>query len=194
MGFKESISNDEVDIVKALLRKKYIPDDMVAYAVENGSLEMIEMLFHEGVDVKNYLWAACESQREAVVDYLLTIGADPNNQGSLSIVCENGNEAIFGALINAGASVNMDCGFYHPLLMAASNGHHGIVGQLYDLGVDVDYQDPNGNNALHLACRDDDYNMVCLLLSYGVPVVANDSRLYPYQMTSDEDIIKLFEQ
>ena len=192
MGFKTFIDSDDIQQAKALLRKKYVEESTMVYLIENGSIDMIQAFSESGAKVAKYLWVACQEQRETVVDYLLTIGANPDHEACLSIVCENGNEVIFGKLLDADVTINRDYGFYHPLLMAASNGHYSIVCKLFDEGIKMDYQDPDGNNALHLACKEEDFDMVCLLRSLRVPVVPNECGNYPFELTQDSDIITIF--
>ncbi|KAK3623426.1 hypothetical protein LTR56_021602 [Elasticomyces elasticus] len=132
------------------------------------------------------LWWAVYAGNEAVVQLLLASGASPNksnpNDGRvrdiLAIACERGYESIVRLLLEGGAAVNAQGGYYGNALQAACrNGDEAIVRLLLKTGAKVNEHGGEFDTALCAAAISGHEKLVQLLLTVGAAVNAPGMRL-----------------
>lgn len=88
---------------------------------------------------------------------------------ALTLVCDIGSLEIADCLLKAG--IDIDKGFYTPLMAAAANGYVELVRYLLESGAKVDIQTNMGYTALTYACYKNHVDNVKLLLQFGADIV-----------------------
>ena len=168
-----------------------------------GNKEIVDCLLRSGADVNilagvhgTALRAAVIRGHEDLVRMLIARGADVNlrykdkSQSILHLAHESGKQAIFEALLNAGADVNTDIqDQQHILIVACKHGDTALVELLLTSGVDpcisgtedrLDKIQWDKATPLHAACTNGHLAVVRLLLECGADVQkANDSSTPP---------------
>ncbi len=134
-----------------------------------------------GEDGITPLFAAAESGKMNVVEYLISKGADVKvkNANGNAVLGQEGDTPLHGAatcghadlaglLITKGADVDAR-GIYDetPLIRAATNGHADVVGLLIAKGADVNAENFIGGTALGYAERKGHADVVELLRKHG---------------------------
>ncbi|CEO61082.1 Putative Ankyrin repeat protein [Penicillium brasilianum] len=85
----------------------------------------------------------------------------------------NGHEKVVQLLLDCGADINAQGGFYGDALKAAcSEGHHRIAQLLLERGANVNVQGGQYGNALQAACSKGQADIVLLLLDCGADINA----------------------
>jgi ankyrin repeat protein len=98
---------------------------------------------------------------------------DKDAYSPLHIAVQRMNRSMLKLLIESGANVNVQGGFYgHPLLAAARGGVVEIVTMLLDAGADVNATSNSYGNALHAAAYGGHKKVVALLLDRGADIKA----------------------
>lgn len=117
----------------------------------------------------------------AVVELLLSLGADPNSQdggGHTPLYCvgnecaiEGGGRVIF-ALVRAGGAVDAHAGVKNctPLHMAARRDNEEVAQALLDCGANIEACDSLGDTPLRRAVNCDKTRVASLLLAKGADV------------------------
>ena len=141
-------------------------------ACKNGSMDVVTYLVEHGVNVNlqdkagnTPLILACKYHHMSVVIFLVKHGADVNLQdknGKISLhhaiyyPIDHSSEYYDGlsCLIKNRADVNAHThGNWTPLMIACRKGHGNTVNILAEHGANMDFQDKNGDTALHFAVR-----------------------------------------
>lgn len=86
------------------------------------------------------------------------------HQSLLYVACEHGNTEIADLLIKNGALVNHGA---KPLVAAARNGYAKCVDLLLKAGASAHSSNQHGISAMQLACENQDYCIVEMLVDYG---------------------------
>ncbi|KAJ5504613.1 NACHT nucleoside triphosphatase [Penicillium fimorum] len=120
----------------------------------------------------------------------------PPRGSRLYYACFSGLVAPARNLIDKGADVNAQGGWYGNALQAASQrGHQDIVNLLLDKGADVNVQGGSDGNALYNASEGGHQNIVNLLLDKGANVNAQGGRyrnaLHAASQGGHQDIVNL---
>ncbi|KAF7510431.1 hypothetical protein GJ744_006710 [Endocarpon pusillum] len=108
---------------------------------------------------------AARQGNEAVLKWLLDVGAEVNAQGGYygNALQEGGNEKVVQMLLDAGADVNAQGGCCGNALQAASiRGNEKVVQMLRDAGADINHQ--------RVYIRDGNEKAVQMLLDAGANV------------------------
>jgi truncated hemoglobin YjbI len=123
----------------------------------------------------------------AVVELLLSFGADPNSQDggghtplySVGNECavEGGGMVVF-ALVRAGGAVDAHAGVKHctALHMAARRGNEEVAQALLDCGANIEARDSVGETPLRRAVNCDKTRLASLLLAKGADVRCTGSK------------------
>jgi ankyrin repeat protein len=124
---------------------------------------------------------AAMSNHDKVLDHFLDkIGMnlhakDEAGRTALYWASELGHDKILQMLVDRGADINAQGGYYGSALQAASaQGHDKIVQMLLDRGADVNAQDGEYDNALQVASYGGHEKVVQMLLDRGADVNAQD--------------------
>ena len=173
-----------------------------------GDLPIVESLVAGGCDVSEKagyfgcpLAVAARFKHKDVVSCLLAAGADPNlsydaRYGTvLQSACVGGDAGVVMLLLEAGAKINIQCGFYNTAVQAAmSNGHMDVARLLISRGADLNLESAGGST-LHTAASKGDVAMVSLLLSAGHDVnhmgLANGTPLYGASLAGSLHVVQL---
>ena len=134
------------------------PSSPLTNAAANGNLEMVRLLVDAGADLNQkdgeeeltVLMKALNAESLPVVEYLISKGADVNAE---------------------------DARGYTAVAWAAENRNPEFIKVLAEAGADLNkLQGPNGENALHIAVRNGNLEVVQYILSRGVDLEAKDSK------------------
>ncbi len=147
------------------------------YAVENGNVEIVELLLNAGakVTVKNYekrtpLMMLDEDASADMVNMLLRSGAainavDKNKNTVLILAAGNASEEIVRVLLLNGANMNAQNKKGRTALMqAVEAGNLENVRALLESGADVNLEDKEGETARNMTTGEDIKN---LLITFG---------------------------
>lgn len=177
---------DDLEEVKMLISKgkrvnvkdrNYDGNSPLHFAVENGNLEITEVLLNAGakIDYKNSdkrtpLMMLDEDATPELVNLLLRHGAtidytDKKKNTALILAAAYANKDVVQTLINAGANINaVNKQGETALMNAAENGETEIVQLLLGAGADANARNRDGKTALGLAKTDEDKQY---LIAYG---------------------------
>nr|HMT03187.1 ankyrin repeat domain-containing protein [Burkholderiales bacterium] len=131
---------------------KYLP---VYYAIENKAPQVIRLIFkYELGNLVDILSFAIKSHHNEILGEILK--NRPNYKGEIlkfglelmQVAIESRNLKVFKLLVEIGINPNNE--FLH---LAIRKGYHEIVSLLIANGVDVNYQDEEGNTAFNLAIQ-----------------------------------------
>jgi ankyrin repeat protein len=150
-------------------------------AARNGHAAVVERLRRAGatesVDEQRYQQAAflkaawqgdCERLRDLLAAGVSPDTAEPQdpNTHALTHAILNGRAEIVGALLDAGAGVNIQPD-NPPLVCAAAVGNETIVRLVLQAGASVETRSPDGRSALFEACKHNQLTVVRILLEAG---------------------------
>jgi len=139
------------------------------------------------------LTIACEKGHEAIVEYLIKNGADPNQIAEntpLIIACSKNNKNLVQCLIEHGADVNKnnrhfdnyssECtnsnsiylkdNYTTPLIVACQNNNENIITYLVDYRADVNQINSNEEIPLLIACEQENEKLVKYLIEHDEDV------------------------
>ena len=121
---------------------------------------------------ENALVAATAGGHVEAVKAILEAGSDPNRMTrtgntALRTAIMTGDGDCIAALLERGASVNMETARGTPLVVACARGEPAIVQQLLDAGADLEKETRSATTPLIAAVREDRVSVVKLLLEKG---------------------------
>ncbi|MEJ2702644.1 MAG: ankyrin repeat domain-containing protein, partial [Sedimentisphaerales bacterium] len=170
------------------------------FAALRGMGETVEALLARGADANakansgaTPLHYAARYGREKVVEILLAKGADINAKTEAgdtpaSAALQAHHQRIFDLLTLKGGEMPQT----NSLCNVAGTGNLAEAKSLIDKGVDVNAKDWLGWAPLHYAARQNDKDMIQLLVSRGAKVnVHNREGLAPLHLTTDRDCAEL---
>jgi ankyrin repeat protein len=103
------------------------------------------------------LHLACLRKNKAIVQFLLSSGADPNiscyQRTPLYTCTFMGEEDLVELLLKYGANPNIMCKGVAPIHLATSKGRIDILELLFNYGADMSLQSPQFGSALHIAAK-----------------------------------------
>ncbi|MBK6750826.1 MAG: ankyrin repeat domain-containing protein [Acidobacteria bacterium] len=193
-----AVDSEEIDEVRELISKgenvngkdkNYDDLTPLFIAVENGSLEIAEMLIDSGAKLnvrdrnkQTALMRLDADARPELIDLLVRHGVKLNlsdNDGNTALILASGGVSteVLRALIDAGADVNLaNKEGKTPLMRAAEAGHLENVRLLLESGANVNARDKEGENAWYYAEED---AVEQLLVSYGSEVMPDEPETDP---------------
>ena len=211
-----SVKNNDVRIVKLLLKYKANPDiiDYYCYAplhtaVCNNNKAIVELRIKSSANIELLSGAACSALRIAVdhnnktiTKVLLENGARVNKQGGfdgntpLHAAAKNSNLAIAKLLIEAKANLKKkNCGGMTPLHFAAESGHVKLAKLLIQNRADLSVKDKNRKTPLHVAIENNREKLTGYLLGIDadqyIPYKNRHKLLYLAAHKGNRRIIKV---
>ena len=143
--------------------------------VRFGNLLLVSILLLNGCSKEKALFKAVQDQNTNRVYSLIRKGVNVNvrtKDGTpLTVACKEGNLAIFSALLDAGADINLRNKFGEtPLIVASLYGYPELVDILLKANANVDAKDNLDKTALYLASWRGNIETVRLLLQAGANV------------------------
>jgi ankyrin repeat protein len=174
--------NEEVDIRD--------PDGgtPLAYAAKAGHLDTTRVLLEskrvdpdsKDTDGRTPLLLAASGEYKEVVHVLIQYGACPNHKdrfgsSALGAAAASGDIETMRLLLDHGAQINQQCPSYHeydgtPLMNARCSGNTDAVLFLLERGADPNFPNVGGVTILSAVARNNDEELVKLLLESGVQV------------------------
>ena len=155
-------------------------------AAKEGYLDIVKLLVEYGADIKlranvkfeyskTALLYAIKEERAKVVEYLLSLGADPNTKNSgnttaLMMAAGRGNIEIINMLLEAGAitSINQQNNAgYTALILATKNNYADTVKLLLSKGADAKLRDNKSKRAYNYAVENNYTELINILLPYS---------------------------
>jgi len=141
-------------------------------------------------DGETALSLAIEKALESVIALLRKANAETKDYGTLhpkEAMSRAAQEGALGSILNLrdqGVSVNStnDLG-NTPLMLAAQNGHVGVVRSLYHLGGDLEHKNTEGRSASNLAKLANQEKVLKTLLEFGAEDAMHD--VYGFNSPSD---------
>ncbi|MGL5725366.1 ankyrin repeat domain-containing protein [Cetobacterium sp.] len=155
-----------------------------------GQTEVVKLLLKNKakIDLCNYQGCspfsiACQQDQINTAKILLEYGADVNLKNfegvdALNIACDNGNKRMVEFLLKHGADIDsQDLRGYNPLLGAVSDGQKEIVDILLKNDVDTNKTIKSlEQNALHLACINNDIEIIKMLMIYDKNLINKEDK------------------
>ncbi|KAF4768676.1 hypothetical protein HAV15_002769 [Penicillium sp. str.  len=174
-------------------------------ASERGHQEIVKLLLDKGVDINaqggqygNALQAALEGGYQGLFKLLSGIGVSASILGSNAVQTtpEAGRQKIIKLLLDKGADINVQGGYYgNPLQAASRRGYLKIVKLLLDKGANVNTQGGYYSNPLQAASEAGYLEIVKLLLDKGAGINIQgggfDNPLLAASIRGHQDIVKL---
>jgi ankyrin repeat protein len=154
------------------------------FAVDQGHVPVILCMREAGVDIRlesiddiTSLENEASSGRLAMVDLLLSLGADPDTSKEtfkpLHFAAAGGYLGIVESLLQAGANADIRSpDKTTPLHLAAQNGFHEVVDRLLKARVDVEASSGDGRRPLHYAAQNGHVAVSLQLAKAGVNLEA----------------------
>ncbi|XP_043223014.1 protein fem-1 homolog B-like isoform X2 [Amphibalanus amphitrite] len=137
------------------------------------------------IDGASPLWCAAGAGHFAVVQTLVSAGADVNHPTAtlstpLRAACFDGRLDIVQYLVEHGADIHLANKYNNTCLMiSAFKGHDDIVEYLVSRGAELDRRTNCGATALHFAAESGHVSIVRLLLARGASLLPNELGLTP---------------
>lgn len=140
------------------------------------------------------IFDACE---DGLLDTVKKIGKihDKSEDGctTLYIAAANGHHDVFNYLLQEGVDMNEINDSGCTVLMAAlAHGQIKMAHELLKAGCDPNIKDFKGRTALHYACMANSIQGVELLRFFNVAIVKDYSKMYPHQLSNNDEIKKIF--
>jgi lysophospholipase len=148
-------------------------------AASRGDVEALERMIRSGFSVEQGDYdgrtalhlAAAEGQFDTVC-FLLRMGADPNiidrwGMGPIGDAIKNNHEDVVQILAEKGGRLDRAQGI-SMMYLAAKNGNLRLLKNLYLAGVEIHLCGEDGNNALDIAEKYEQVEIVRQLIKYGV--------------------------
>lgn len=176
-------------------------------SAERGSVNILKCLISYGANLNltrpngaTALCKACQSDQVEVVKFLIDSGADVRislNDGTspLHYAASHSSE-IFEILLNHNADVNCITNFSGlegatPLHISADYNHFKWVKLLISKGADINAKMHDGRNALILACKAGQSQIIKVLIDSGADINNTEmSIIHISIMTGDLDVVK----
>ena len=154
-------------------------------------LDTVKYWYYKGVNLEHCLRMAIECARCDIIDWLLPrllpyLSFDRCKL--MTLTCEWGDVNLFNTMLKYGVPINSKC-----IFKACYNGNVEILLQLYLHGADIHACGKNGWNALHYACDNAQFEVVELLLDWGVQQVPNKYGNYPLSFACSYGYVKIIE-
>ena len=130
-------------------------------------------------------------------DYLYQRNVQQHDASALYWAASSGSHGTLQHLLDAGANVQWESQYLacsvqkpgtrlrfpiqiedmkeHPISYAAAQGHLKVVEHLLDLGVDINYRDPDGLTPLALAAREGHFVLTQALITQGAKQLSHDT-------------------
>ncbi|XP_071099047.1 ankyrin-3-like [Haliotis cracherodii] len=182
----ESTINMGVDVKKHYMSSKtfsfhswhkFYSNNLPLYrAIENGHVEVVQLLVRRGCEVDNQegLRCACKGLDMDMVRLFLDRGAQVDSVAVFN-ACEAGDLSIFSTLFDAGATVKMTSSDGYTLLHSSCRYNPKVVSFLLEKGASVNHcSNVTGDTPLHKAARWGSTECVDMLLKAGADVKVQD--------------------
>lgn len=182
--FKLVVEHDAREMLDVLAarhpdwQQKFEPEQLATIAATHGHLPLVKYFINDlGVDPhasnEQMLRSAAEKGHLAVVDYLITLGADVTVYGdsALNYAGEEGHLDVMKSLVAAGGDIQNHGG--SSMVSAAGSNRVDIIQFLYDHGVR-----DNLDDALCKAAARGHVDAVDRLLKLGADAKCSDDPLY----------------
>jgi ankyrin repeat protein len=198
-----------LDLPNELLRDKseYLESEIYINAVAQANRHLYHLLdsYLYGYNVQQsgssaLLWAA-ERGQEATAQKSLKAKAniqatDEDDEAPLLLAVKKEHRQVVKLLVDKGAEVNAQGGFYGNALQAASSNSHGVVVKmLLDKGAEVNAQGRDYGNALQAASSNSHEAVVKMLLDKGAEANAQGgdygNALQAASSNSHEAVVKM---
>ena len=153
---------------------------IASYLVENGATTSDSYVDIKTKHKHNILMDAISSSQSELVTALLAKNVDVSyrDEEGISIAAQaahKGQYSIIKTVIEKDIPITTKEDDFHPLIIAASEGHDDIINLLLDSGkVSIDTKDPDGTTALMAASVRGHKNVINTLLSRKVDVNAQN--------------------
>ena len=186
-------------------KRNYHEQTALHYASRRGDLEVVELLLSKGAemdaedeDLRTPMTVAVTYQKFNIMCHLITAGAsvkrladyNKRNLGREALLHAINTNHIQEACVLITNSIGIEgeldiCPPRTALMWCAEKGCVSVVKHLILQGVNVNYQDHNGRNALYFAAESDDIRCGVLLVEAG----ANVRRALDIASTEFEDAV-----
>lgn len=177
-------------------------DPLLITAIDNKDMETIKVLIGKGADLNfSYkkrhskrsdrylegsrlttpLYEAMKTESMDIVKYLLKRGSDKNFKDQkgrmpLDFAIRERHPEFAELLVKAGAAMSPDKHSGYQPIHTAAHWCSQIVGPLIERGADIHATDNYGSTALHIACYEDELDVVKLLVERGADPNAKSRR------------------